>query len=57
MTAMRVDAHHAERQVRQPGLGPLSRTTLEYHENPDISIPFPPVVPSLDKQIVAVYDR
>ena len=57
MSAMRVDAHHAKRQVYQPGLVPLSRTIREYHENPDISIPFPPLVPSLDKQIVATYIR
>lgn len=57
MVAMRVDAHHAERQVRQLGLDPLSRTTLEYHKNRGISIPFPPLVPSLDKQIVATYIR
>lgn len=57
MTAMRVHAHHAERQVRQPGLVPLPRTIQEYHENLDISIPFPPLVPSLDKLIVATYTR
>ena len=57
MTAMRVDALHAERQVLQPGLVPLPRTASEYHENRDIAIPFPPVVPSLDKFIVSIYDR
>lgn len=55
MSAMRVDALHAKRQVYQPGLVPLSRTIREYHENPDISIPFSPLVPSLDKLIVATY--
>ena len=49
MTAMRVHAHHAERQVHQPGLAPLPRSIQEYHEKPDISIPFPLLVPSLDK--------
>lgn len=57
MAAMRVDAHHAERQVLQPGLVPLPRTASEYHENRDIAIPFPPLVPSLDKPIVAIYNR
>lgn len=28
MPAMRVDAHHAKRQVYQPGLNPLSRAKL-----------------------------
>ena len=55
MAAMRVDARHAERQVHQPGRDPLPRTTLEYHENCEFSIPFPPLVPSLDKPIVATY--
>lgn len=39
MSAMRVDAHRAERQVHQPGLVPLSRTASEYHENSDIATP------------------
>lgn len=47
MTAMRVHAHHAERQVRQPGLVPLPRAIQEYHEKPDISIPFPSLSPFL----------
>ena len=28
MPAMRVDAHHAKRQVYQPGLNPLSRARI-----------------------------